>query len=137
VAGKEASSSVSVSAFLEFTDTDLLRRGSLDWVDWSETSDTVVISDKGVKEAVEPSKESSSCPPRPRGKDASERPVPWSMRGLRELGGEEATGEGATAAAAAGEAAPAMGAAPLVGAMTSLAVAKLPVREPPPGKWRG
>ena len=34
LAGKAKSSSASVSTFLECADADLLRRGSLDWVDW-------------------------------------------------------------------------------------------------------
>ncbi len=43
----------------------------------------------------------------------------------------------AVASAAAGEAAPVAGTAPPVGATTSLAVATLPVREPPPGSVEG
>jgi hypothetical protein len=85
--------SMSDSVFLEFAETYLLRRGSLDLADCREEEEMVEIGDSMGREAVESLREAESCAPCPGGREGvSERPETWRAR-KREV--EPAAGVGA------------------------------------------
>jgi hypothetical protein len=119
----KSSLSMSDSVFLEFAETDLLRRGSLDLADCREM---VEMGDSMGREAVELLREAESCAPCPGGRRAclkGRRPGEpgrgrWSQRRGRRSrwwrAGRAAAVAG-RAAAAAEEAAPMAGASPLWG----------------------
>ena len=124
-----SSLSMSDSVFLKFAETDLLRRGSLDFADCREEEEMEERGDSMGREAVESLREAGSCAPCPSGREGvSERPETWRTR----EGASESAVAG-RAAAEAVEAAPVAGASPPAGSTTSLAAATLPMREPPPG----
>ncbi len=66
---------MSDSVFLEFAETDLLGRGSLDLTDCREEEEIVKMGDSMGREVVEPLREAESCAPCPGGREGvSERP---------------------------------------------------------------
>ncbi len=70
--------SMSDSVFLEFAETDLLRRGSLDFADCREEEE---MGDSMGREVVESLREGGSCAPCPSGREGvSERPETWRTR---------------------------------------------------------
>ena len=73
--------SMSDSVFLEFAETDLLRRGSLDFADCREEEEMEERGDSMGREAVESLREAGSCAPCPSGREGvSERPETWRTR---------------------------------------------------------
>jgi hypothetical protein len=127
---------MSDSVFLEFAETDLLRRGSLDFADCREEEEMEERGDSMGREAVESLREAGSCAPCPSGREGvSERPETWRTRegaAEPEAGASESAVAG-RAAAAAVEAAPVAGASPPAGSTTSQAATTAPVAELPPG----
>jgi hypothetical protein len=128
--------SMSDSVFLEFAETDLLRRGSLDLTDCREEEEMVEMGDSMGREAVESLREAGSCAPCPGGREGvSEKPKTWRAREREEepaAGASESAVAGG-AAAAAEEAAPVAGASPPAGSTTSLAATTASAAESPPG----
>ncbi len=107
--------SMSDSVFLEFAETDLLRRGSLDFAECREEAEMEEMGDSMGREAVEPLRESGSCAPFPSGREGmSERPETWrTMEGAVEpAAGASESAVAGRAAAEAVEAAPVAGASP-------------------------
>jgi hypothetical protein len=132
---------MSDSVFLEFAETDLLRRGSLDCREEEEMEE---MGDSMGRQAVELLREAGSCAPCPSGKEGvSAKPETWRTReGVAEpaAGGSEsavAVAVAGRAAAAAVEAAPVAGASPPAGSTTSLAATTAPAAESPPGNEGG
>jgi hypothetical protein len=128
-----SSLSMSDSVFLEFAETDLLRRGSLDCREEEEMEER---GDSTGREAVESLREAGSCAPCPSGREGvSERPETWRTReGVAEpAAGASESAVAGRAAAAAVEAAPVAGASPPAGSTTSQAATTAPVAESPPG----
>jgi len=77
----KSSLSMSDSVFLEFAETDLLRRGSLDFADCREEEEMEERGDSMGREAVESLREAGSCAPCPSGREGvSERPETWRTR---------------------------------------------------------
>jgi hypothetical protein len=77
----KSSLSRSDSIFLEFAETDLLRRGSLDLADCREEEEMVEMGDSMGGEAVESLREAESCAPCPSGREGeSEKPETWRAR---------------------------------------------------------
>jgi hypothetical protein len=131
-----SSLSMSDSVFLEFAETDLLRRGSLDFADCREEEEMEERGDSMGREAVESLREAGSCAPCPSGREGvSERPETWRTReGVAEpAAGASESAVAGRAAAAAVEAAPVAGASPPAGSTTSQAATTAPVAESPPG----
>ncbi len=132
----KSSLSMTDSVFLEFAETDLLRRGSLDFTDCREEEEMEEMGDSMGREAVESLREAGSCAPCPSGKEGvSEKPETWRTReGVAEPAAEASESAVAgRAAAAAVEAAPVAGASPPAGSTTSLAATTSPAAESPPG----
>ena len=128
-----SSLSMSDSVFLEFAETDLLRRGSLDCREEEEMEER---GDSMGREAVESLREAGSCAPCPSGREGvSERPETWRTReGVAEpAAGASESAVAGRAAAEAVEAAPVAGASPPAGSTTSQAATTAPVAESPPG----
>jgi hypothetical protein len=120
----KSSLSMSDSVFLEFVETDLLRRGSLDFADCREEEEMEERGDSMGREAVELLREAGSCAPCPSGREGvSERPETWRTReGVAEpAAGALESAVAGRAAAEAVEAAPVAGASPPAGSTTSLA----------------
>ncbi len=91
---------MSDSVFLEYAETDLLRRGSLDLTDCREEEEMVEMGNSMGKEAVESLREAGSCAPCPGGREGvSEKPETWRAR---EREAEPAAGASESAVAAGG-----------------------------------
>jgi hypothetical protein len=135
-----SSLSMSDSVFLEFAETDQLRRGSLDFADCREEEEMEEMGDSMGREAVESLREAGSCAPCPSGKEGvSEKPETWRTReGVAEpAAGASESAVAGRAAAATVEAAPVAGASPPAGSTTSLAATTAPAAESPPGNEGG
>jgi hypothetical protein len=79
----KSSLSMSDSVFLEFAETDLLRRGSLDLTDCREEEEMVEMGDSMGREAVESLREAESCASCPGGREGvSDRRETWRARGV-------------------------------------------------------
>ncbi len=77
----KSSLSMSDSVFLKFAETDLLRRGSLDFADCREEEEMVEMGDSMGREAVESLREAGSCAPCPSGREGvSKKPETWRTR---------------------------------------------------------
>jgi hypothetical protein len=104
---------MSDSVFLKFAETDLLRRGSLDFADCREEEEMEEMGDSMGREAVESLREAKSWAPCPSGREGvSERSETWRTReGVAEpaAGVSESAVAGRVAAEAV-EAAPVAGA---------------------------
>jgi hypothetical protein len=134
----KSSLSMSDSVFLEFAETDLLGRGSLDFADCREEEEE--RGDSMGREAVESLREAGSCAPCPSGREGvSERPETWRTReGVAgPAAGASELAVAGRAAAEAVEAAPVAGASPPAGSTTSQAATTAPAAESPPGSEGG
>jgi hypothetical protein len=76
-----SSLSMSDSVFLQFSETDLLRREYLDFTDCREEEEIVEMGNSMGREAVESPGEAKSCAPCPGSREGmSERPDTWRAR---------------------------------------------------------